>query len=561
MSFLFDSLSYINKDYCDYIYIDCINCFIQNWGDYFLMQVSELCCKKCEKVKPISEFDRVYFGKKGYDVYCRDCRIELDKIFNLVVEKRCRQCGRLKSVSEFGKTDSTRDGYYKECFDCQEENNSRRRERKFKNVWDGKMSICRICGQQKPTYEFIAPRYKTSGYCYCRRCIYEKIRYRIISYEQIREKQGWPVEKRCMECGRKLASDKFHLNRRRPDGLDDKCIDCYREQQTQWLEGVKEKHSNKRIKKNTLKECYICHIIKPMSSFTKNKSSIDGHSDMCITCTKNVREENAKFWDRKRKEKKVGLKEMKCRICGLTLPIKMFNKNKERKNGYYNFCKNCQKNKIKEIEKRWEQERNKARFEFSLDEVLEKKCKICGKILPVSKFWKRRASKDGYGHYCKECESNKIKKRNKLLKKRSFPEELIPKEKHCNKCGRLLPSSKFSRDSTASDGLSSICKECYSEYYKEYSNRPEVKQRNWEYNRRPEVMERKRMQKKEYYKRPEVKKRINNYKREYRKRPYVKEQRKEYEKEYSKRPEVIKRRRKLYREYIKDSDVKNKRLS
>ena len=94
------------------------------------MLVSELRCKRCKEVKPLSEFDRGFFGKKGFDVYCHDCRVEVDKIYNAVFEKRCRQCGRIKPVSEFGKTASTRDGYYKECFDCREENNRRRRARK-----------------------------------------------------------------------------------------------------------------------------------------------------------------------------------------------------------------------------------------------------------------------------------------------------------------------------------------------------------------------------------------------------------------------------------------------
>ena len=87
--------------------------------------VSELRCKHCKEIKDISEYDRSYFNKKGYDVYCHDCRVEIDNVTNSISEKRCRQCGRKKSISEFGRNASTRDGFYKECLDCQDEASQR----------------------------------------------------------------------------------------------------------------------------------------------------------------------------------------------------------------------------------------------------------------------------------------------------------------------------------------------------------------------------------------------------------------------------------------------------
>lgn len=38
-----------------------------------------------------------------------------------------------------------------------------------------------------------------------------------------------------------------------------------------------------------------------------------------------------------------------------------------------------------------------------------KKCRICGRELPVSYFYKRNSSRDGYRGECKECHANKSK--------------------------------------------------------------------------------------------------------------------------------------------------------
>ncbi len=507
------------------------------------MEITKLLCRSCKKVKPLTEFDRTFFGKKGYDVYCHDCRIEINRINEKTTEKRCRQCNIVKPISEFGKNASSRDGYLKECLDCQDENNQRRRARENKDIWDGKTNICKICGLQKPIYEFTRRKDKYGKYVYCRSCNAIMVRKKVLKFEQQREAYGWPIEKRCKGCGRLLPSDHFHLDRQLKDGLAEKCNECTYERHRKWLKKIKETRSKKKIKKNILKECQICHELKPVYLFTKNEGNKDGYGDQCNICRKNVREENIRIWTRQRKEKKIKLKEMKCRICGRVLPISSFSKNRENKKGYYYHCKDCHKQKEKNIEKRWEKDREKAVLEFSLDFKFEKKCKICGKILPLSMFWKRCASKDGHNHYCKACAGKKIKERKKRLKERGFPEELIPDEKQCGKCGRILSKTFFRKNSTSSDGLDARCKECRNKYYKEYSSRPEVKQKKREYNRRPEVMERRRKQAREYLRKPGVKERRRAYKRKYIKRPYVKERRREYDREYQKRPEVKKRKK------------------
>ena len=504
---------------------------------FCVMGVSELRCKRCKEVKPLEEYNREFFNKKGYDVYCHDCRVEIDKINGLLTEKRCRQCGRVQPVSEFGKNASTRDGYFKECLDCQEENHHRKRERKYTDIWGGEMAACSLCGMLKPTYDLFPPRFPQSKTRYCRSCVNKLVRERILEYERKREEVGWKTQKRCKGCGHRYPSDRFHLDRRKKDGFADFCDTCANERYIQRLNQLKEKHKTTPLKRNALKECHICHTLKPLSSFTKNETTVDGHSEMCTACTGVVREEYALAWSQLRQEKGTVI-ELKCHGCGRTLPIEMFTRTKERKKGYRYYCKECSREKEKQIFQRWEQERKKAQFEFSLDASTEKACKLCGRVLPLSEFWAREASKDGYSHYCKECENNKKKEWKKQARKRGFPEDWIPVEKQCGLCKRILPQIMFYRDATTSTGLDSHCIECRKSFDKQYRARPEVKQRQSAYKRRPEVMEKSRIHARIYQQKPEVKERVRVYKREYKKRDYVREKRRADERKRYQRPDV-----------------------
>jgi hypothetical protein len=251
-----------------------------------------------------------------------------------------------------------------------------------------------------------------------------------------------------------------------------------------------------------------------------------------------VREENAKVWAQLRQEKGTVIEQMQCQGCGRILPIEMFTRMRERKKGYRYYCKDCSREKEKKIFRRWELERKKAQFEFSLDTSTEKACKLCRRVLPLSEFWAREASKDGYSHYCKVCENKKKKEWKKQARKRGFPEDLIPAEKQCGRCKRILPRIMFYRDATTSTGLDSHCIDCRKSYDKQYRTRPEVKQRQSAYKRRPEMMEKSRIHARIYQQRPEVKERVRVYKREYKKRDYVREKRRADERKRYQRPDV-----------------------
>lgn len=46
-------------------------------------------------------------------------------------------------------------------------------------------------------------------------------------------------------------------------------------------------------------------------------------------------------------------------------------------------------------------------------EIITKQCIKCSHIKPINEFCKRKSSKDGYRNYCKECNSILVVKRNK----------------------------------------------------------------------------------------------------------------------------------------------------
>jgi hypothetical protein len=74
------------------------------------------------------------------------------------------------------------------------------------------------------------------------------------------------------------------------------------------------------------------------------------------------------------------------------------------------------------------------------------------------------------------------------------------------------------------------------ERYKEYNQRPEIKQKQKEYNQRPEIKQYHKEYKKEYDQRPEIKQYHKEYKKEYDQRPEIKQK----NKEYNQRPEIKK---------------------
>ena len=88
------------------------------------------------------------------------------------------------------------------------------------------------------------------------------------------------------------------------------------------------------------KVCSHCHIEKPLTEFGKNKNYKDGMQRWCKKCRneyKYTEHSKRKHYD----EPKPGFKI--CHTCGEEKPIEEFNKDKNRKDGFNNNCRECNK--------------------------------------------------------------------------------------------------------------------------------------------------------------------------------------------------------------------------
>lgn len=137
--------------------------------------------------------------------------------------------------------------------------------------------------------------------------------------------------------------------------------------------------------------------------------------------------------------------------------------------------------------------------------VIEKKiCKKCKTIKKKSEFYNEKRNKDGLTGKCKAC----LKVRAKEVAEENRKKRKIKKSsKVCSTCKEELPASRFNRNKSNADWLASRCRECDSDYKKEYYKIDYVKER--EAKRLKDFSKRNKKQlqeyRREYYSRPEVK--------------------------------------------------------
>lgn len=74
-----------------------------------------------------------------------------------------------------------------------------------------------------------------------------------------------------------------------------------------------------------------------------------------------------------------------------------------------------------------------SNIKYTMEEIRTKVCKCCGEELPVTSFYEKKSSADGYQTYCKSCQSKKMVKyaRNRKAKEkaRKVEEERVEFEK------------------------------------------------------------------------------------------------------------------------------------
>jgi len=102
-----------------------------------------------------------------------------------------------------------------------------------------------------------------------------------------------------------------------------------------------------------------------------------------------------------------------------------------------------------------------------------------------------------------------------MNKQKESDEEL----KQCNVCGKIKPLSEFYRYGSGRKGWRPDCKECRRRYQREHNKRPEVRERMqayWqEYGERPESKKKLDNYYREYNQRPDIKKRKSEYAKEW----------------------------------------------
>ena len=85
-----------------------------------------------------------------------------------------------------------------------------------------------------------------------------------------------------------------------------------------------------------------------------------------------------------------------CNICGESLPINEFTRNKRYSDGRENRCKSCTISYYKELGKK---------HALAANLPIEKRCALCGLTKPMDEFYKAAWSVDGRHSRCKECHS------------------------------------------------------------------------------------------------------------------------------------------------------------
>ena len=93
-----------------------------------------------------------------------------------------------------------------------------------------------------------------------------------------------------------------------------------------------------------------------------------------------------------------------------------------------------------------------------------KRCSKCGTLKDESMFPKDRTRKDGLHQRCKECKN--AYSRNRYQASHTAREEDTEDGnlKKCSGCGELKERSEYSRDRTKKDGFYHLCKDCRSKY-------------------------------------------------------------------------------------------------
>lgn len=197
-----------------------------------------------------------------------------------------------------------------------------------------------------------------------------------------------------------------------------------------------------------MKICTICKQEKSFDSFIKTDKVKGGYYYGCKDC----RREKARELSSKVKNTP---EYKECNSCKQNLKCNSDNfcKNLRRKCGFSEICKKCLSNQFVKI-----------------DENQQKICNNCNLSKKITEFYSDITKSFGKSGTCKECETARSKKRSMNVKK------VTVVDKVCSDCGIKKLSKEFSTSKTNADGLRGKCRKCVNSCRRIYmKNNPDIK--------------------------------------------------------------------------------------
>lgn len=241
----------------------------------------------------------------------------------------------------------------------------------------------------------------------------------------------------CRECERRIKRE-YRRNLSETPYIDK---ELYRKMQTDRLSKV----FNIKITGNHIKKCAYrkCDKIKNIDDFSLHAMSPDGHSSICNACLANSYKNRLKY-------KPGTIEEKQCTgDCNDILHISNFRINKLSKDGYNNICIKCEKNRRDNYILTGRQEfflkekSNRLKRKFNIiSEYLVKMCSKCDHPKPITDFNKNSSSSDGYSSLCKthlsrnqKCVFTVAKITCHSIVKMALNSGLIKRHVICQTCG------------------------------------------------------------------------------------------------------------------------------
>ena len=243
----------------------------------------------------------------------------------------------------------------------------------------------------------------------------------------------------------------------------------------------KKKGAQNTRTKPVVKRCSSCHKTKELTEYYGDHSRSDGLSTKCKKCDYECRKVRYDRLRNRTPDKIPDIDSKRCSKCGQVKSVADFYSSTRNSDGYTCHCNLCIQKQKQSYHRRLA-----ARRKSTIPRIQTKKCPKCCEVKPVSQFCKAVGKLDGYRTLCKECDKRaKARYRDKVAD-REFEDIQVTGKKKCWMCKRYLPVSRFNFSRCSADGLASHCRECGKEYKRQHyeENYGELYNRQVEYRQR-----------------------------------------------------------------------------